>query len=282
VYSMTGFGRATYEEADFRLWVEVKSYNSKNLDIYIQLPSELNQYEQALRLAHGKYFSRGKFDVRVGLSAAIPNIQLESSTVTSLAKLASQLQSSGIALQVSLRDLQQMGLLTSLEQQQYERPLFSTLITALEALRAFRKKEGSHHQEAITTDLATMQEAISLIESRQELVADQMQERLHEALASYNILSSANEQRFLEEVSYLLIKGSIKEEIVRFHSHLHAAGQLLQSSQPVGRSLDFIAQELQREVNTIASKCEDMMIKNATIRIKGAIDSVREQARNIE
>ncbi|NIZ46757.1 YicC family protein [Entomospira nematocerorum] len=282
MYSMTGFGRASFETSEAQIHIEVKSYNAKNLDIYMQLPSELSSFEQDIRGQITQQFTRGKFDIRIVFVSSASNLILQDKATHLLATLSEQLKSIDIQLQVSIRELQTLGFLVGVDGASLEEPLMSTLKKALDDLRLFRSAEGQKHEESLRSDLLTIERALSIVESKHEEASVLIKNRLLETIAVYQLDALVNEQRLLEEVSYYIIKNSIKEEIVRLHSHIKACYELFSLESPIGRRLDFLAQEMSREANTIASKSEHMEIKQASLSIKEAIDSIREQGRNIE
>ncbi|NIZ40765.1 YicC family protein [Entomospira entomophila] len=282
MYSMTGFGRANIETGNAQIQVEIKSYNAKNLDVYMQLSSEFSSYEQEIRGEISSQFTRGKFDIRITLVADANHLILQENATQLLSTLSTQLKAIDISLQVSIRELQSLGFLVGVDGEVLKKPLFDTLKTALNDLRLFRQTEGKRHEESLRKDLQTIEKSLTLIESKHEEASISIKNRLLETISLYQLDTLANEQRLIEEVSYYVIKNSIKEEIVRLQSHITACYELFSLENAIGRRLDFVAQEMYREANTIASKSEHMEIKQASLLIKEAIDSIREQGRNIE
>lgn len=280
--SMTGFGRATYEDDNVQIWMEVKSYNSKNLDIYVNLPVELSSYETFLRKFVIEKFSRGKFELRLGMNSSSFSMELRPSAIQPLQKLVTQLTNIGLDLHINMRDLQHLGFLEEIDATVFQQPITDVLVQALDLLMEFRRIEGERHSDSIKKELTSIRRAVNVLEDRKDEVAIHTKKRLNEALEQYNLHNLVHEQRFMEEVSYYLVKSSIKEEIVRLKSHIEAIDLLVSAKDPVGRRLDFLAQEIHREANTISSKSEDIEIKQASLIIKEAIDSIREQGRNIE
>ncbi|WP_274371976.1 YicC family protein [Entomospira culicis] len=279
---MTGFGRATHEDSDVQLWVEVKSYNAKNLDLYVQLPNELSSYEIVARQMLSERFSRGKIELRAGVTTRLQSLTLQPQVASTLKTLASELAGVGVHLQVGLRELQQMGLLMSVDSACFEQTFLRSVEEAIAAMQRFRQEEGKKHREALAQDCASIEEALRILTDRQEFAMQQVRDRFMQVMEQYQLTAVLNEQRFMEEVAYYLVKNSIKEEIIRLSSHVQALRELLDLDEPIGRRIDFLAQEIQREANTIASKSEEIAIKQASLTIKEVVDSIREQGRNIE
>jgi uncharacterized protein (TIGR00255 family) len=281
VQSMTGFGSG--EAGAFR--VEVRSLNHRFMDVSIRMSSQFARFEMPLREGLKKSFQRGKFDVFVNVSGAGEmKLSLDHDAAreihSSLSKLAGSL---GLEGEVGLSEL--LGWKDSFisEDVSYdEGDLMSAFKQALEELKAMRFREG----EALSAEVRSIVESI---ESRNDDIGgmcpaimgecrNKYAERLTEVLEG----SDVDEGRILQEASQLVEKSDITEEVARIRSHVSQMKEILLDGPSVGRKLDFLLQELNREVNTIASKTGDPQVLAHVIDMKAEIERAREQVQNLQ
>lgn len=278
---MTGYGSA--EKGEFR--VEVRSLNHRFMDINIRMPSDLLKYEIPLRNILKERFSRGKFDVTVSIIQGghlkiIPDIERARSIYNALKELNRELSLSGdIGIDI-MTNFREMILREDFE---YNiNSLFDAFKEALDNLINMRLEEG----KSLLNDLQSRIDSVtrmkaSLISLSSELIIS-MKERLIERVKSLLGDIKIDEGRILQEVAILAEKADISEEITRIDSHLRQMRKLLSEGDTIGRRLDFILQELFREVNTISSKSSDYRVSSIVLEMRAEIERMREQSQNIQ
>lgn len=287
--SMTGYGRGAIERDGRQLTIEIRTVNHRFLDLSLRMPRSLGFAEQAIRERIGKRLSRGHADV----FATYKNLRDDSRTAVVdqalltayLAALDEIAEKSGLpddrsVMRVaSMRDL----IVVSEAEEDPEALLTLTMDTldlALDDLTAMREKEGA----ALARDMAGR---IDALESLTEKIEARYPEALNEYAARLRarieeLVETYDEQRLLQEVAIMADRSAIAEETVRLRSHFEQIRGLLAAPEPVGRKLDFIVQELNREVNTISSKSQDIPITQLVVSAKSEIEKLREQVQNVE
>jgi len=291
IKSMTGFGRGEYTSDEFRITVEIKAVNHRYCDLSIRLPKKLNSLETAIRSRIKQSVSRGKLDVFVGfedLSERAVNISFSEPVsrnyYEALTKLGSMLD---IPNDLTVMRLARMPeVLTVTEEETDLTPvetcLMEALDQALEGFGASRIREGEHLKDDILGKLSGMEQNLAVIEKRYpEMMKDyreKLEDKVHELLEDGNI----DEGRIATEVVLYADKICVDEETVRLKSHISSMSSELISGGSVGRKLDFIAQEMNREANTILSKANDLEISTLASEFKTEIEKRREQSQNIE
>lgn len=278
---MTGYGSA--EEGDFA--VEIRSLNHRFMEINIKMPQDLLRYDITFRNMIKKRFSRGKFDVFIsllkgrGMRIGI-DIDRARALYNALIGLKDELGLSGELKVETMAAFKEMILREDLE---YNiNSLFDAFNRALDRLSSMREQEGKDLRrdlEERIDSLMRMREYITSISS--ELSVD-IKERLTERIKSLLGDIKLDEGRILQEVALLIEKTDISEEITRIDSHLLAMKRLLTEGDTVGRKIEFILQELFREVNTISSKTSDYRISSVLVEMKAEIERMREQSQNIQ
>jgi len=291
-FSMTGYGRYKLEDdSGFNITVEIKSVNHRFLDLSFRLPKNYLWLEESLGKVIKPYFQRGRIDVFVaiekqstGQSAQLTvNQALLASYLRHFKQLKKEFKLPG---KIRLEQLFMFPDLFSIKEEFNEEALQQAVCKALqgaaEALLQMRRKEG----EMIVADLMERLELLTKnIEEIQEIASDLpriYQEKLQ--IAARELLGEieVDEQKLATEVLFYVERSAITEEIVRFKSHLAQFRSTLQASGPVGRKLDFITQELYREINTIAAKTTELSISQYIVDMKTEIEKIREQVQNIE
>ena len=288
---MTGYGRAFREAEGRQMTVEVKSVNHRFLDISFRMPRNLIFLEDAARKAIGARLSRGHVDVFVtyrNLRADARVVQVDEALFSAYADALDRLAAAGCGLRDdrTLMGVARMpDVLTACEAEEDQAAVqalrAAALSEALDQLCAMRQREG----EAIGRDLRARTDAIEdmthQVETRYPETVEAYRERLQAAVREL-ISGDVDENRLMMEVAVMADRSAIAEETVRLNSHVRQLRALFDSPEPIGRRVDFIVQELNREVNTISSKSQDIPITRLTVDMKAEIEKLREQVQNIE
>lgn len=287
--SMTGYGRASREMDGRQLTVELKSVNHRFLDISFRMPRNLMFLEDDARKTIGARLARGHVDVFMtyrNLRADARKISVDRALFDAYAGALEGLSDSGLRDDRSLMTIARMPdvmvVTEADEDQDAVRDLMKqTMGEALDQLVAMRQREG----EAIKKDLSFRVDEIERmtgeIEARYPHTVEEYTQRLRNAVAEL-VGSNVDETRLLMEVAVMADRSAIAEETVRLHSHVKQLRDYFESNEPIGRRIDFIVQELNREVNTISSKSQDIPITQLVVDCKAEIEKLREQLQNIE
>lgn len=291
--SMTGFGRSTQIVDGLQCTIEIKSVNARFLDITIRNPKQLNCVEHIMRSRIQQYLQRGKVDVFVTLDDyserekeftinRVLKEQIQHILVNegfyhteSQVPLESVMAISSDWIQGKEADVDE-AVLTSL--------VVTTIDEALESLVSMRTHEGLHLQGDLLNRLSQMEDIVQYIDEHKLVAVENyklyIENKLVDILAAHTV--SINEDRVLQEVALLADKTDITEEIVRFRSHVVQLKNTLMKEEPIGRKLDFIIQEMNREVNTMGSKAMDIALTDRVVQLKCELEKIREQVQNIE
>lgn len=291
VKSMTGFGRCEVSEGDRKLTVEMKSVNHRYLDTNIKMPKKLNFFESAIRSLLKTYIQRGKVDIFItyeDLSESNVSLRYNREVAAEYIKYLKEMSEEfDLENDVKVSALSRYPEVLVMEEQQAdEEELWKLLEKALrgacEQFVQTRLTEGENLKRDLIAKLDEMLKDVEYIEERSpQLVAEyrqKLEDKVHELLADAQI----EESRLATEVTIFADKICVDEEIVRLRSHMEHTKATLNHGEGVGRKLDFIAQEMNREANTILSKANDLEISNRAIELKTGIEKVREQIQNIE
>lgn len=291
IKSMTGFGRYELTEGTRKYTVEMKSVNHRYLDVNIKMPKKLYMFESALRNELKKYASRGKVDIFISLedlsenNAMVKyNKELASEYMTYLKQMAEDF---GIDNDIRVSTLSRYPEVLSMEDvSEDEEELWKELQTAFQgAAKQFvdaRVVEGEQLCKDLVDKLDGMLEHVSFIEERSPQLVKEYREKLEAKVQELLGDVKVDEARLLTEVTIFADKSCVDEEIVRLKSHISTVRNILTSGGDVGRKLDFMAQEMNREANTTLSKANDLEISNRAIELKTEIEKIREQIQNIE
>lgn len=292
VKSMTSFGRAQGEEGKRYLFsVEMKSVNNRYLDINIRLPKFMIALEEEIRKIINKKLNRGKVDVFInyksyGKGDAVPklNIDLAKDYYDCLKKLSDTL---GIEDDITLSKIAKFPEVITLEVEEENieeilGEITPLLNTTLHNMIDMRINEGEKLKEDILLKLSNIEENVKKIGTLAEEVPRQYKRKLEERIKELTGGMTVDEERVAIEIAIFADKAAVDEEITRLYSHLNQMRKTLNLDEPIGRKLDFIVQEMNRETNTIGSKCNDMDMTNLVINIKNLIEKIREQVQNIE
>ena len=291
IKSMTGFGRAEVSDEKRKITIEIKAVNHRYLDVNMKMPKKLCIFESSIRTVLKEYVERGKIDIFITYEDYTDtNVLVKYNDEVAKAYVAFI---NDISKEFSLENdlkastLSRFPEVFTLEEQEIdESELWEYVEKALrDALKMFvdaRVKEGENLKNDIIVKLDNMLENVSFIEKRAPEIINEYHERLKDKVSEYLKDSSIDEQRIVTEVTLFTDKICIDEEIVRLKSHIEATKDALMNGGSLGRKLDFVAQEMNREANTILSKANDLEVTNIAIGLKTEIEKIREQIQNIE
>ena len=288
--SMTGYGRCHIEEDGREMTVEVKSVNHRFLDISYRLSRTLSFLDDAVRKGVGARLARGHVDVFVSYAnhrQDAKEVRVDTALAAAYRQALCQLaQAVGKDADVPLSDYARLPDVLTVqekeEDQQAVRELFErALAGALDALIDMRAQEGERMRADILEKIANIESIRGRVSERAPLVVSEYRDKLHQRIAALTE-GEIDEARLITEVAIFADRAAIDEELVRLLSHIAAIRETVELSEPVGRKLDFLVQELNREVNTIGSKASDTMIAQAVVSAKGEIEKLREQVQNVE
>ncbi len=291
IKSMTGFGRSEIMEGDRKYTVEMKSVNHRYLDVNIKMPKKLYMFESAIRAELKKYASRGKVDIFISLedfsenNAVVRyNREIAAEYMAHLEQMADDFHLDNDVRVSTLSRYPEV--LTMEEVAEDEEALWKELLVAFkgaaEQFVASRITEGEHLREDLIQKLDGMTELVAFIEERSPQIIAEYREKLEAKVQELLGDVKVDEARLLTEVTIFADKSCVDEEIVRLKSHIATTKDTLTKGGDIGRKLDFIAQEMNREANTTLSKSNDLDISNCAIELKTEIEKVREQIQNIE
>ena len=291
--SMTGFGRATQIVDGLQCIIEIKSVNSRFLDLNIRSPKQVNSVEHSIRKCIQKTIHRGKVDVFVTLQD-VGDREKQFIINSSLKhQIQDLLVSEGFYREPQEVPLSAVMAISNdwvqIQDSEVTEDVLQSLVTdtttnALNALVSMRQSEGIHIQQDLLHRLSQMTNIIEDINSHKADAVIAYKENLRTKMMDYvkGLDITANEDRLLQEVAIMADKTDITEEIVRFRSHVVQLTNTLKMDEPIGRKLDFIIQEMNREVNTIGSKAMDITLTDHVVQLKCELEKVREQVQNIE
>ncbi|MDP6794463.1 MAG: YicC/YloC family endoribonuclease [Verrucomicrobiota bacterium] len=291
--SMTGYGRGEYAAKGVQIVIELNTVNRKQAEVALGMPSELESMEPELRDMILASVSRGRVNGRVTLrhsgatrsAVGVVNEEQARAYRRELARLAKLLK---MPDDLSLDTLLRLpGVLESsesvMDSKAYRAPVKRALTQALETLQAMRGKEGANLKRDLIKRLVGLKRIAKRVAKRAPAVLKQHRKRLIERLNNANVETpGVDDERMLREMVYYTDRMDITEELTRLESHFSQLEQCLSVTQPVGRKLDFLAQEMFREINTIGSKANDAVISAEVVTLKTELEKIREQVQNVE
>ena len=291
IKSMTGFGRAEAVTKEWKITVELKSVNHRYLDLNIKMPRKLNLFEGQIRNLMKTYMQRGKVDVFItyedytaGSVALKYNRGLASEYMNYLKEMEEQFHLKNDITAAMLSRYPEV--LTMEEQPVNEEELWSRMEGPLnEACRKFaeaREREGENLKKDLLLKLEGLDQMVSKVEERSPMVVQTYREKLEAKVHELLEDSQIDDSRIAAEVVLFSDKICNDEETVRLHSHIRGMKNILTEKEGIGRKLDFMAQEMNREANTILSKSNDLEVSDIAIDLKTEIEKIREQIQNIE
>lgn len=291
IKSMTGFGRSELVTDQCKISVEIKAVNHRYCDLNVKIPKKLNSLENAVRSYLKKSVNRGKLDIYISyedLSEHADCVQvnegLSREYYKALANLSELLDIPNDATALKIARMPEVMSLEDarVDPDSLEETLLQTVEQALLQFMDSRCKEGNHLKEDILDKLHGMEDRVSEIEKRYPQMVSDYRKKLEDKVRDLLADTSMDESRIATEVVIYADKICVDEETVRLRSHIKNMEDELIRGGNVGRKLDFIAQEMNREANTILSKANDITISNTAIELKTEIEKIREQVQNIE
>ena len=291
--SMTGFGSGTATKDGITCTVEIKSVNARFLDLFIRSPKQINPFESIIRGLVQDRITRGKVEVSVSIQDA--GERPKTFTINSV--LRKQIQE--LLVQEEFYDdpkkvpLQAVNSISNEWIQQQDTPIAEDVLSeivkestsqALDALVVMRTVEGKHIEQDLLSRISTLEHIINRIDENKSGAVESYREHITGKIQEYlvSLDASISEDRFLQEIALLADKTDITEEIVRFTSHVVQLKNTLVDENSIGRKVDFILQEMNREVNTIGSKAMDSSITEFVVQLKCELEKIREQVQNVE
>lgn len=291
IKSMTGFGRCEVSEGDRKITVEMKSVNHRYLDVSMKMPKKLNFFDSAIRGILKEYMQRGKVDVYVSYE----DLSEHTAALTYNAGLAAQYVDyfRQMEEQFGLKNDMQVSVLARcpevlvMEEKQEDEEEICHLLTqavrgACSRFVETRIREGEALKQDLLQKLEEILEIVAFVETRSPQIILEYRQKLETKVRELFADAQMDENRIATEVTIFADKICVDEEIVRLRSHVEAMKEALETGGGIGRKLDFIAQEMNREANTTLSKANDLEVSNRAIDLKTAIEKVREQIQNIE
>lgn len=288
--SMTGYGRCTRVIDGRQLTIEVKSVNHRFLDLGFRMPRSFAFLEEDARRIIGQRLNRGHVD----LFATYRNLRTDARTVTVDSALLSAYmgaldsigETSGMRDDRTLMSVSRLPDVLVVEEAEEDREALKLLMAealggALDEMVAMREREGASMKADLILHVDEIERMTGEIEQRYPETVAEYQQRLKQRVEEL-LGGDMDEQRLLQEVAVMADRSAIAEETVRLHSHIAQLRELFEQDEPVGRRIDFIVQELNREVNTISSKSQDIPITRLVVSCKAEIEKLREQLQNVE
>lgn len=288
---MTGFGRGEISEGQRKYTVEIKAVNHRYLDVSVKMPKKLNFFEASIRGLLKDYVQRGKVDLYItyeDLSEQTVSVKYNADVAASYLKYLREMSETfSLEDDVRVSTLSRYPEVFSMEEQEIDeagiwKDLERALRMAAEAFVESRVKEGENLKRDLLDKLEGMLLHVAYIEDNSQKIIEEYKEKLQAKVRDLMEDSRIDEGRLLMEVTLFADKICVDEEIVRLKSHIEMVKNTLLAGGSIGRKLDFIVQEMNREANTILSKTTDLEISNRGIELKTEIEKVREQIQNIE
>ena len=291
IKSMTGFGRSTYENEGREYIVEIKSVNNRFTDINIKMPRNLNYLEEKIRKQILSNISRGKVEVSIQLNNNSDlgkkinlNTDIAKKYIEELKKLSEE---TNIIDNINIMDVAKFPDVLNIRideeaEEVIEKELFTALDSAINSFLDMRQKEGSKIKVDLENRIEVIKQKIEQISSISAGLVDEYIVKLETRIKELLKTDVVDESRLAQEVVIYSDKCSVEEEITRLKSHISQFLNLLNSEIAIGKKLDFLIQEMNRETNTIGSKANNLEITNFVVDIKTELENIREQIQNIE
>ena len=291
IRSMTGYGRAVQTIDGREITVELRSVNNRYLDCTVKLPRMFSFAEDSVKNRVKAAVSRGKVDVYIGVNAAqTADVQVAVNRPVLESYLAAlrQIETEyGVRDDVTVMSLARLPDVFSVEktqedEQKLTQDILSVAEEAISRYNAMRETEGAALEADLRSRAATILERVALVEQRSPATVAEYRERLRQKMQEVLQNTAIDEGRILQEAAIYADRIAVDEETVRLRSHLAQLGDMLTKGGAIGRKLDFLLQELNRETNTIGSKCNDLELSNIVVDMKAELEKIREQTQNIE
>ena len=295
IKSMTGFASLTHEDERATLGVTIRSVNHRFLDMQLRLPPSIADLEPRLRALVQKYMARGRVEVSVSLQlrqAAAPQVELNEEFAQALASALDQARARGLAIgPLSAGDLLRLPQALTIRETLPETGGVSAMLgtavddavsSAIQQLEEMRVREGVHLRTDLDTRKSLLSGLIARISTAANTGREQLENRLLERAREIATALPIDQAALSQEVVRAAQRSDISEEVTRFHGHLSHWDALSDSPEPCGRKLDFLLQEMNREINTIGSKADGLQVSEVVIQAKAELERMREQVQNVE
>ena len=291
IRSMTGYGRAVQTIDGCEITVELRSVNNRYLDCTVKLPRMFSFAEDSVKNRVKASVSRGKVDVYIGVNAvqtADVQVAVNRPVLESYLAALRQIETEyGVRDDVTVMSLARLPDVFSVEktqedEQKLTQDILSVAEEAISRYNAMRETEGAALEADLRGRAATILERVALVEQRSPATVAEYRERLRQKMQEVLQNTAIDEGRILQEAAIYADRIAVDEETVRLRSHLAQLGDMLTKGGAIGRKLDFLLQELNRETNTIGSKCNDLELSNIVVDMKAELEKIREQTQNIE
>lgn len=291
IRSMTGYGSAKGEAAGLSLSVELKSVNNRYLDVSVKLPRTLMFAEEPVRAAVARHISRGKVDVFISADASASDsfeVRINDALLRGyIAALDEARDRFGLVDDRSLMNLCRLPDVLSTERRELDADeltsgLLDILERALDGYDAMREREGEKLRDDVLSRLAEIERLTGIVEERAPQTVQEYRARLEQKLRETLEGMQADDARILTECAIFADRIAVDEETVRLRSHISQLRSMASGASPIGRKMDFLIQELNRESNTIGSKCQNAEIARVVVDLKAEIEKIREQIQNVE
>ena len=291
IKSMTGYGSAKGNSGKLEITVELRSVNNRFLDCSIRLPRVYNVLEESIKSRIQSTISRGKVDVFVTIDSSkaddiliTVNTSVADAYVSAFNSLAERY---GIINDVTALGLSRMPDVLSVSKEeadidQLREDVQKILGEAVVDFDSMRVREGERLYSDVCSHIDRIEDLVLKVEERSPLVVSEYRHRLEAKMTEVLENTKYDEARILTEVAIFADRVAVDEETVRLRSHISQFREMLESEEPVGRKMDFLVQELNREANTIGSKCNDLITSKLVVDLKAEIEKIREQIQNIE
>ncbi len=288
--SMTGFGRAEKAAEGYNVKVNLKSVNHRYMDITVKVPKYYTFMEDKIRQSAPKYISRGKVEVFVSLErteGSGKTVVLDETVAANYVSALKSLKKLGLKDDVKISTISQYHDIFKLESNEADEEFISNLILEVfsEAAEDFvnmRINEGKNMEKDILSHIDALAENLELVEERYPKIVEEYKNRLAGKLAEVLADKNVDEARIVTEAAIFADRTDIGEETVRLRSHIKEFKKAIDTDLPIGKKLDFMIQEMNRETNTMGSKANDVGISKITVNMKAEIEKSREQIQNIE
>ncbi len=290
--SMTGFGRKDYRDEEVDCSIEIKTINHRFRDFFIKIPKTLNPIEEKIRNTVSQSIARGRVEIFIKYSELgtknrriVFNRDLAQNYISVLNEIRRLDSMIGDDLSLSLISKFPDVIMVEEDIDDYESiwsKIKPVLEKTLEEVEASRKREGNALKIDVVNRCRIVRNYVENIREKSPDMLERYKNELREKISSYVESVEIDEKRLLTEVALMTDKLNIDEELTRLQSHLDRLEGMVEETEPVGRKLDFLIQEVNREINTIGSKASDLAIANIVVDVKSEIEKIREQIQNIE
>jgi uncharacterized protein (TIGR00255 family) len=289
---MTGFGRGTVTEQNFSVTVELKTVNNRFLDVSLRLSNEMQPLEAELKRLISGRLSRGRVEVNLQYERTEEiNYELNRPMIAGyLAAMKTMQQEFGLAGEPDINVIAKLPNVMLLKKDDLSEAfafgVAAAATTAIEDLERMRQSEGEMLKAEIEARLDTIEQLLPPIESESVSISEEYRQRLTKRIGDMLAKSESqieiDQGRLAQEIAYLADRADISEEIARLRTHIEHFRTIMEEEKEVGKRLDFLTQELNREANTVTSKTSNMIVKENALAIKSEIEKIREQVQNVE